>query len=268
MRTSEAADDEGARSASSAFLLAPSPLAAVLRLETGGPTEVAGRPAWSATATPRPDEGGGLGALYHALGAGADAIELAVDAERGALLRAVALLDGEPFHRLEVTEIEYGALPEETFDLSLPDGVAPAAGWFRPRRLPLHELGAQAPFPVFVPAELPDGWRLHESLLIPGREHPPVEAAVSLVYGSRDGGYVVTLDQRSADAERDEWLVWSSEDGLERADAGEHVQPRHHVRVERDGTLVALAGSDAELLGQLARALAPAPTAPPRLENE
>ena len=56
-------------------------------------------------------------------------------------------------------------------------------------------------------------------------------------------------------------------DDLEIADAGEHVEPRHHVRVERHGTLVELSGSDAELLAELARALVPASSEPPRLTN-
>jgi hypothetical protein len=46
---------------------------------------------------------------------------------------------------------------------------------------------------------------------------------------------------------------------------GEHAEPRHHVRVARDGTLVELAGDDPELLAGLARSLVPAPTEPPRL---
>jgi hypothetical protein len=200
--------------------------------------------------------------------AGADAIELAVDAERGALLRAEATIDGEPFHRLEVTAIEYGPLPAGSLDLSLPEGVEATAGWFRPLRLELHELPAATPFPVLIPGSLPGGWRLHESLLVPANDHPPVEASVGLVYGSRDGGYSVTIRERAAGAEPEEWLAWTPDDGLERADAGEHVEPRHHVRLERDGTLVELSGQDAELLGQLARGLVPAPTAPPRLHDE
>ena len=266
--TSESADDEGPRSSSYGLLLDPSPLAAVLRFDPVGATEVAGRPAVRATATPRPDDGTGLAALLRVGAAGADTIELAVDAERGALLRAEATIDGDPFHRLEVTAIEYGPLPAGALDLSLPDGVEATAGWFRPLRLELHELPAAAPFPVFVPGVLPDGWRLHESLLVPAHEHPPVEGSVSLVYGSRDGGYAVTIRERAAGAEPEEWLVWTPDDGLERADAGEYVEPRHHVRLERDGTLVELAGQDADLLGRLARGLVPAPTAPPRLPNE
>ena len=261
--TSESAEEEGARSSSYGFLLDPSPLAAVLRFAPGDATEVAGRPAVRVTATPRPDDGSGLAALFRVGGAGADAIELAVDAERGALLRAEATIDGGPFHRLEVTAIAFGPLAPGTLDLSLPDGVEATAGWFRPLRLELHELSAAGAVLRLRPRS---SRRLASAgkPARPGHEHPPVEASVASSTARRDGGYVVTRARaRGRRAEPDEWLTWTGGDGLERADAGAHVEPRHHVRLERDGTLVELSGADAELLAQLARAL-PAP-APPRL---
>jgi hypothetical protein len=264
-QTSETAEEQGARSATYGLLLDPNPLLGVLRLGSASPTEVAGRAAWQVTAVPR-DEETGTGALFR-VGPGADTIELAIDAERGALLRSEAFLAGEPFHRLEVTEIAYGPLPADALELALPEGVEPAASAFAPLRLELHELPARTPFPVFVPARVPDGWRLQESLLVPGRVTPPVEAEVSLVYGSRGGGYAVTVRERSATAERDDWLTWEESVGLEVADAGEHVEPRHYVRVERDGTVIELAGGDPILLAELAGELIPAPTEPPRLGN-
>ena len=265
-QTSESAEEQGARWATHGFLLDPNPLLAALRLGSGSPTEVAGQAAWQVTAVPRDDETG-TGALFR-VGPGADTIQLAIDAERGALLRSESFLAGEPFHRLEVTEIAYGELPADALELALPEGVEPTASSFAPLRLELHELSAQTPFSVFVPARVPDGWRLQESLVVPGRATPPVEAEVSLVYGSRDGGYAVTVRERSAAAERDDWLAWELSEGLEVADAGEHVEPRHYVRVERDGTVIELAGGDPILLAELADELIPAPTEPPRLENE
>ena len=50
-----------------------------------------------------------------------------------------------------------------------PDGVEATAGWFRPVRLELHELPAQAPFPVFVPATCRTAGGWHESLLVRAR---------------------------------------------------------------------------------------------------
>jgi len=265
-QTSESAEEQGARSAAYGFLLDANPLVAALTLASGSPTEVAGRAAWQVRAVPRDDETA-TGALFR-VGPGADTIQLAIDAERGALLRSESFLAGEPFHRLEVLEIAYGPLPADALELALPEGVEPAASAFAPLRLELHELPARTPFSVFVPSRVPDGWRLHESLLVPGRATPPVEAEVSLVYGSSDGGYALTVRERSAAAERDDWLAWTSEGDLEVADAGEHVEPRHYVRVERAGTVVELAGSDRSLLAELARALVPAPTEPPQLGNE
>jgi hypothetical protein len=61
--------------------------------------------------------------------------------------------------------------------------------------------------------------------------------------------------------------VWQREGDLEIADAGEHVESRHHVKVEREGTVVELLGAECELLAALARSLVPAPTEPPRLAS-
>jgi hypothetical protein len=260
-------DESGALSSSYAFLLDPVGIVASFRLEEVGTTEAAGRAALLVRATPRP-EPEPTGIVLMQLGAGADVVELALDAERGALLRSEAFVDGEPFHRLEVTEIAFGPIPPETFVPELPAGAEKSAGWSRPRRLPLHELGAAAPFPVFAPARVPEGWRLVESLLTEGRERPPVESRVTLRYASTDGAYSVSITERAAATASRDWLEWTWEqDGeFERADAGEHVVPRHHVRVERQGTLVELAGADPSLCAALARSLARAPTEPPSLE--
>jgi hypothetical protein len=75
----------------------------------------------------------------------------------------------------------------------------------------------------------------------------------------------VSVTERAAGGPRHEWLEWEYDGDIERADAGEHVEPRHYVRVEREGTVVELAGADPSLLAELARSLAPAPTEPPSL---
>jgi hypothetical protein len=77
----------------------------------------------------------------------------------------------------------------------------------------------------------------------------------------------VTVSERAAGGAARDWLEWQRDGDLEVADLGEHAEPRHHVRVERDGTVVELSGSDAALLASLALALAPAPTEPPRLDG-
>jgi len=249
-----------------AFLLDPSGILGAFRLELAGATEVAGRPALHVRAFERP-ELEGTGAALLRVGAGADVVELAVDAERGALLRSEAFLDGEPFHRFEVTEIEFGPNPAATFELVLPEGAAgdDATRWARPEPLQLHELPAVAPFPVLAPERVPDGWRLITSLFTAGREHPPVEAQVFLGYASADGAYAVSIAERASGAPPTQERDWERDGDVERADDGEYVNPRHHVRVERGGTAVELSGADPGLLADFARALAPAPTEPPRL---
>jgi len=197
----------------------------------------------------------------------ADLLELAIDAERGVLLRSEASLDGKPFHRLEVAEIAFGPIDPASFEIAPPVGAGPATGWHKPLRLPLHELATAAPFPVFVPESVPDGWRLVERLLTPGRDRPRVEPEVTLVYASRDGADEVTLRERAAKADRGEWLRWERDGELEVADAGEGVELRRHVRApSSDGTLVELSGADSSLLASLARSLVPAPTEPPRID--
>jgi hypothetical protein len=259
-------EGEGRPTPAYAFLLDPLGLVSGLRLEPAGTTEVGGRAAWHVRATPR-DESAGPDASLHRLGLGADAYELAIDAERGVLLRGEAKLDGEPFHRLEVSEIAFAPIDPRTFAVAVPEGAEAPTGWFRPLRLPLHELAAAAPFRVFVPGDVPVGWRLVERLLTPARDKPRVTPSVSLVYASREGAYVVTIHERTADAERPDSLVWRPDGDLEIADAGEHVEPRHHVRAERDGTVVELSGAEPELLAGLARSLVPASTEPPRLAS-
>ena len=262
--TSESAEEQGAPSSTHGFLLDPIGLVGALRLDPAGETEIAGRSARLAHAVPRDQPENGWAARVR-VGPGADVVELAVDAERGALLRSEALLDGAPFHRLEVTEIAFGPVPAGTFEPSLPAGVEAAGGWLRPQRLPLDELARAAPFPVFVPGRVPDGWRLAASLFTPRHERPSVEPQVFLSYASREGAYVVSIEERAAGGTQREWLAWRRDGELELADAGEHVEPRPHVRVERTGMVVELAGADPVLLADLARTLVPAPTEPPRL---
>jgi outer membrane lipoprotein-sorting protein len=262
--TNETEQEGGPPSTTYALLLDPVAVVAAYRLEPTGETHVASRAAHRVRAVPRTAPDGGSAVVFH-LGAGADELELAIDAERGALLRAEASFGGEPFRRLEVTEIAFGPLAPETFAPTLPAGTVPSR-WQRPERLALHELPGAAPFPVFAPGRVPDGWRLVDSLFTAPREHPPVEAEVSLVYASPDGAYGVTVSERAAGGRQRDWLEWTSDGELETADAGEHVEPRHHVRVERDGTVVELAGADETLLAELARSLVPAPTEPPRID--
>jgi hypothetical protein len=256
--------EEGAPSANYGFLLDPVALVGELRLEPTGTAEHAARPAILVHGIPR--DGPSVGSMLLRLGAGADAFALVVDAERGALLRVEAMLHGEPFRRFDVTRIAYGPIDPSTFTVAAPPGAPAAAGWPRPQPMPLHEIAARAPFTLLVPERVPDGWRL-TAMLLQGRDEPPLPTSATLSYTSPEGAYGVTLQERAAgatDAE-DGWRTWRRDGELEVADEGEYVDPRHHVRLERDGTVVELSGSDPGLLAQLARSLVPAAAEPPRL---
>jgi len=85
------------------------------------------------------------------------------------------------------------------------------------------------------------------------------------MYVSADGAYAVGISERASGGVPRDWLDWTRDGDVETADAGELVAPRHHVRLERDGTLVELSGADLVLLRDLARELGRAPIEAPRL---
>jgi len=88
-----------------------------LDMTAGADTEVAGRHAVMVDATPRSGEEAGF--ALHLLGTGADRYELAIDRERGVILRAEAQLDGEPFRFVEVTSAAFDD-PIESLAFQLP----------------------------------------------------------------------------------------------------------------------------------------------------
>jgi hypothetical protein len=252
--TSDSEPDGGLRVPSFAFLLDPVELVPALRFGRPDEGSLAGRPTLTTLATPRPVDAGGA---FLRVGPGADAVELSFDAETGALLRSEASIGGAPFHRLEVTEIVYEPIAPERFAVVPPDGHEGEAGrWPRPVVLPLHELATKTPFTLLVPGRVPDGWRLVTSQLLEGRERPPLEATAFLDYTSSDGAYPVGMRERASAAA-------DSASGV--VDHGSTVAPRFVVTVVRSGTWVELAGSDRDLLVELADELVPAPTKPPRL---
>ena len=252
--TSESEPEGGPPASSFGFLLDPVELIAVFRLEPPTETTTAGRPALAVQAAPRR---GDLGSAVFRVGPGADVVELVFDAETGALLRSEATLAGEPFHRLEVTEIAYGPLADETFALEPPpDHEGTAGKWARPVTLPLHELAATAPFTVLVPARLPDGWRVGTASFLEGRERPRIDATAFVDYVSPEGAYSIGIRERATP---------DADSGPDVVDSGATVAPRFTVTLVRRGTWIELSGSERQLLLDFASALEPAPTAPPDL---
>lgn len=109
--------EEGGRSHAQTLvmrqLLDPWPLLGELALETAGETSVAGRQAVLLRGTPtdHPHRTALIG-----LGQGADAYELAADAELGVLLRTAAKIDGEDFEVKELSEVALDPeISEEVF---------------------------------------------------------------------------------------------------------------------------------------------------------
>ena len=262
--SSDVEQQGGAQASTYGFLLDPIGVLGELRLEPRGTADHAGHRVLLARGIPRADAEH-IGSTLLRLGAGADFFDLAFDAERGALLRAEANLDGEPFRRFDVTRISYEPISAGTFTVEAPPGAPPAGRFPRPTPLALHALAAQAPFTVLVPERVPAGWRL-TAMFTEGREEPRLPARAFLTYWSQDGAYNVALLEVAAGMDdADDWREWRRDGELEVADLGEHVEPRHQLRVARLGTLVELSGGTVELLACLARSLVPAPTEPPRL---
>jgi hypothetical protein len=247
-----------------AHLVDPARLLGALRLEPADADRVAGRVTIGATAAPRTASESD-GTVIYRLGAGAEAFDLAVDAERGVLLRVVARLDSGPFHSFEVTEIGFDeSFPPETFVHEPEAGDEPVGQAWRPERLPLHQAARRAPFTILAPARVPAGWRLHVTWA-GARGRPRLPATAHLLYESEDGAYSAQMRQRDAAEPFEDWLRFEPCEDVEIADAGESVQPRYYVRTVRQGTLVELSGDDRDLLLAFAAALRPAPTEPPRL---
>jgi outer membrane lipoprotein-sorting protein len=109
----------------SAVLIDTAPLLSALRLEFLGDETLAGRAAYFVRGVPRDEDSHESTLVLHGLGAGADDYLLAVDAERGVLLRIEARLGEQPFKVVEMSVVEFDTdLPAETFNIELAAGEA------------------------------------------------------------------------------------------------------------------------------------------------
>jgi outer membrane lipoprotein-sorting protein len=253
--------------------LDPSPLIPALAFELSDETEVAGRRALQVLARPRGDAPDLRHTLFR-LAAGADEYELAVDRERGVLLRAVARFGGEVFSLHEVTEIAFDEpFAPETFVFVPPPGeVVRGARGSSPSRLTIEEAVAAAPFRVFVPRVIGPGWRMTVHFFA-GEERPAAPPAVTIHYARDDASHQLNVTQTAIDArdpfdgDWDEfdrggvrWRTWKP--------ARDHDTMSPRVQVEREGTRITMTSSDLDFdrLIELAEILVPAPTEPPPLD--
>ena len=243
----------------------PAPLTAGLTLELAGHREVAGRDAILVRAVPRPRP---FRAEQEALLTGADRHELAVDAERGTLLRTVSFLHDEPAQRLEVVEIAFDEPLDESlfrYEPSAGEEVAKPGEVQAGSVVSIEEAERLASFPVFVPGSLGHGWRSHV-LYTPGREGTRVRETVTVALYRDDASHSVTLRQSAGP-----WESWQT-NGTEESERGGRplrvsVGQWHRVLVEQDGTHVELDSGtvETEALVELALSLVRAPTEPPPL---
>lgn len=246
-------------------LFRPGAFVGQLDLEAAGETEVAGRATRLVRARPDPPEPPAWSEL-HRLGMEADAYELAVDAERGVLLRVVAFHGGR---MMTWTTVEAVAFDEDLdptlFCLDLPPGeeFADPRDLMGPRRArSLAEVAREAPFSVFAPREVPPGWHA-DAYFKPAQAGGPAFAMIA--YAEVGARAHLSIFQQPGDAASAGFggeLEWRRQDELEvgESDLGAGV------RLERDGTRIELRSSElaAEELVRVARTLEPVSPDPPR----
>jgi len=222
------------------LLLDPSPLLGAVRFEAQGRANVAGRTAIVLRGEVR--SGAGHSPALFRLGDGVRELELAVDTERGILLRRAALLDGAPYQTTEVAEIAFEeSFPPATFTFSPPRGET--------RR----------------PVPLPDPWEC-QALHYPGDERHGSPPFVTLRFRLPDASHRLVISERAAGArdELDHYRTWEVRDYQgERLEVSPHERPMEtHVRLQRDGTSITLSSDTLELehLLRLTRSLLPPET--------
>ena len=250
---------EAAGSMFAPLLIDPAPLLPGLELDLVGETHQARRLAHRVRGRPNR-------VFWHdlfGLAPGADEYMLLVDAERGILLRAAALLDGEEFAVSEVGEVAFdGDVPPERFVLELAPGERVRTHEDLAERVPekvaLEEAVRRAPFVIWVP-EMPRGWRADVRYGRPNEDYPTPETVYLHYFGEKKGQLSIretARDERrgrsweQVEREDQEYRVWH-----------ESRRPRMPtiVRFHKEGTSIELESGDldrAELF-EIARSLKP-----------
>lgn len=245
-------------------LLAPFALSGALKLEVRGTTTIAGRTATLVRGTPRPflDDMRLLG----------DEHELAIDDERGVVLRHVRLLAGEPFDSVEMASVAFDiGFPPERFEIDLNPGdrVHDVAEVFEPGlTMPIDEAARRAPFTVLIPRQVPAGMTLTVRYNFGAASGPFARpSSVTLWYGRKDAAYSFVVGQSFEEDLATEDLDWTEhpkQGGVIRArTCGGQAQ----VVALRHDTWASLVSSNmtAEKLVEIADSLVPAPRDPSAL---
>jgi outer membrane lipoprotein-sorting protein len=261
--------------------LEPASVLGLLEFEPLGEGEVAGRRTLNARAiraTPGiavDHDAWGL----HRLGVDAEQYELALDAERGVILRLEARHRGQPFFIGEARTVEFDQpLAEEIFVFRAPEGeeVRPFEHEGPAFDLPIEEVVERAPFAVFVPARVPRDWELSAGFM-EARERPPMPALAVLHYRSADGTASVQISEHAAGAGDPDDDLFEAEDApsvehIERDGATMEVRgrtlewPQSVLKTVREGTEISMYSNQlsGDALVDLAVNLVPARDQPPR----
>jgi hypothetical protein len=246
-------------------LIEPAPILPAIELQVVGRSSFLRRTvlevmAWPSALDEDDEEADFLRGATHGLGSGADKYRLLVDAERGILLRAEALIRGEPFRILEMDEVAFDEdLPEETF---APPG-APDIERLEPyRSISFQDLPGAVPFDVLVPERPPFG-PPHVHIEPPNRRYGiPMQVQIdysSPLEGEEESRFWL-IESADLIPDRD-WVEWREEDGIR---LGEDLRVRPVLRIarlERSGTHVEIQSYRLTLkeLRDLARSLVPLP---------
>jgi len=241
------------------LLLDPSPLLAPLRFEALAQEEIAGREAIRLHGSPRPGRHHSFALMR--LGHGVSEIELAVDRERGILLRQALLLDERPYQVTELVEVAFDeSFPAETFTFVLPPGETRRPGDEpEAREVTVEEAAELAPFSVFM-LELPEEWERRASYF-PGDDRHGYPQVVSFQFRLPDASHRVFLVERETGSRDplDDHFRWEQRefDG-ECVEVSPQERPMEtRVRLAREGTSITLSSDSLDLdqLLHLTRAL-------------
>ena len=145
----------------------------------------------------------------------------------------------------------------------------------RHRHVTLEEAAREAPFTVWVPARVPEGFRLAHVLVAGERERATIQASVLLAYMPAAGTHQLSLHEtKGGSAAPSVWAPSAEPQLVERGGRTLRVLERgdeqpwreNQVSLELEGTAITLTSDlDLETLLELVDALVPAPTEPPRL---
>jgi hypothetical protein len=249
-------------------LLDPPPLLATLRLQARGRARWEGRAAFRLAGTLRPGMGHRL--FGEGFAAWGDGYDLLLDAERGVLLRAAALLDGEPFAVTELREPVFDEpLAADLFRFTAPPGTpvvpltpARSGGGAGRNWLTIEEAARAVDFTVLAPAALPVATEHRVAVVAPVAGPPARPAEVHVFYDFPPRLDLVECAAADARPDRHGWdrVERDGAVALVRERKARHPAGRRELKLERDGTLVRMS-SDLPLddLLEVAASLVPVP---------